>query len=90
MRLTRCEVGTTSIATKTVAGARILQSLAATKISKTLHLREFRSPAVFEFFNTICQGQTSRPRSIGGFSSLHILNCNADAYVRGASTVRES
>ena len=31
----------------------ILQSLAAAEIANALHLRDFRSPAIFEFFNTI-------------------------------------
>jgi hypothetical protein len=31
----------------------MLQSLAAVEIANALHLRDFRSPAIFEFFNTI-------------------------------------
>jgi hypothetical protein len=31
----------------------VLQSLAAAEVANALHLRGFRSPAIFEFFNTI-------------------------------------
>jgi hypothetical protein len=31
----------------------ILRSLAAAEIANMRHLRDFRSPAIFEFFNTI-------------------------------------
>jgi hypothetical protein len=33
----------------------ILQSLAAAEIANMRHLRDFRSTAISEFFNTICQ-----------------------------------
>jgi hypothetical protein len=36
-----------------LALASILHRLVAAKIADTLHLRDFRSPAIFEFFNTI-------------------------------------
>jgi hypothetical protein len=42
---------------RSLALASILQSLAATEIANALRLRDFRSPAIFEFFNTICQKQ---------------------------------
>jgi hypothetical protein len=39
-----------------IAGSRIdLQSLAAAEIADVLHLRDFRSTAIFEVFNTIRQ-----------------------------------
>src|SRR5258705_13793923 len=38
---------------RSLALVSILQSLAAAKIANALHLRDFRSPAIFEFFNTI-------------------------------------
>jgi hypothetical protein len=38
----------------------ILQSLAAVEIANTLHLQDFRSPAIFEFFNTIGTNRTWR------------------------------
>jgi hypothetical protein len=40
---------------RSLALVSILQSLAAAKIANALHLRDFRSPAIFEFFNTIRQ-----------------------------------
>jgi hypothetical protein len=36
----------------------ILQGVAAAEIINTLHLRDFRSRTIFEFFNTICQKPT--------------------------------
>ena len=45
---------------RSLALVSILQRLAAAEIANALHLRDFRSPAVFEFFNTICQKPTSR------------------------------
>jgi hypothetical protein len=33
---------------------------AAAEIANALHLRDFRSSAIFEFFNTICQEETLR------------------------------
>jgi hypothetical protein len=38
----------------------ILQSLAAAEIANALHLRDFRSPVIFEFFNTI-RGEADTP-----------------------------
>ena len=38
---------------RSLALVSILQSLAAAEIANALHLRDFRSPAIFEFFNTI-------------------------------------
>jgi hypothetical protein len=37
----------------------ILHSLAAAEIANALHLRDFQSPAIFEFFNTIRQKRPS-------------------------------
>jgi len=51
----------------------ILQRLAAAEIASALHLRDFRRPAIFEFFNTIrhkppvtilAQGYRDSPTSI--------------------------
>src|SRR5258708_8356826 len=44
---------------RSLALASILQSLAAAEIVNTLHFRDFRSLAIFEFFNTIGQSRTS-------------------------------
>jgi hypothetical protein len=38
---------------RSLALASVLQSLAAAEIVNALHLRDFRSLAIFEFFNTI-------------------------------------
>jgi hypothetical protein len=38
----------------------VLPSLAATEIANALHLRDFRSHAIFEFFNTIGTKRTWR------------------------------
>jgi hypothetical protein len=43
---------------RSLALASILQSLAAVEIVNALHLRDFRSLAIFEFFNTIRHKQT--------------------------------
>src|ERR1700675_3417374 len=40
----------------------ILPCLAAAEIANALHLRDFRSPAIFEFFNTIRRQRTSPTR----------------------------
>ena len=62
MRVSRCELRDHISYRKTTAGLRIdLQSRAAAQIANALHLRDFRSPALFEFFNTIgtfetCEG----------------------------------
>jgi hypothetical protein len=55
VRLSRCEVrGPHRLPQKrSLALVSILQSLAAAEIANTLHLRDFRSPAIFEFCNTI-------------------------------------
>jgi hypothetical protein len=54
VRLSRCEVRDHIIPQKrSLALVSILQSLAAAEIANALHLRDFRSPAIFEFFNTI-------------------------------------
>src|SRR5712675_3245735 len=45
---------------RSLALVSILQSLAAAKIANALHLQDFRSPAIFEFFNTIGTKQTCR------------------------------
>jgi hypothetical protein len=38
---------------RSLALVSILQGVAAAEIINTLHLRDFRSRAIFEFFNTI-------------------------------------
>jgi len=38
---------------RSLALVSILQSLSAVEIANALHLRDFRCPAIFEFFNTI-------------------------------------
>jgi len=38
---------------RSLALVSILQGIAAAEIINTLHLRDFRSRAIFEFFNTI-------------------------------------
>jgi hypothetical protein len=43
-----------------LAPVSILQSLAATEIASMRHLRDFRSRAIFEFFNTIGTKRTRR------------------------------
>ena len=43
---------------RSLAVVSILQRLAAAEIANALHLRDFRSSAIFEFFNTICQKRT--------------------------------
>jgi hypothetical protein len=55
MRLSRCEVREPHQLPqkRSLALASILQSLAAAQIANALHSRDFRSPAIFEFFNTI-------------------------------------
>ena len=40
---------------RSLALVSILLRLAAAEVANALHLRDFRSPAIFEFFNTICQ-----------------------------------
>jgi hypothetical protein len=40
---------------RSLALVLVLQSLAAAEVANALHLRDFRSPAIFEFFNTISQ-----------------------------------
>src|SRR5882757_591143 len=44
---------------RSLALVSILQSLAAAEIANALHLRDFRSHAIFEFFNTIGAKRTS-------------------------------
>jgi hypothetical protein len=46
---------------RSLAPVLILQRLAAAEITDTLHLQDFRSPAIFEFFNTIRQNRTYKP-----------------------------
>ena len=70
---------------RSLAPVSILQSLAAAEIANALHLRDFRSPVIFEFFNTIRQKRSFRPfmsaiiRGGSGsgelvVSSLHIVS----------------
>jgi hypothetical protein len=60
VRLSRCEVRDHINCRKkrSPAFASILQSLAAAEIANALHLRDFRSLAIFEFFNNIRQKQS--------------------------------
>ena len=54
MRLSRCEVRDPINYRKSDRWpSSILRSLAAAEIANALRLRDFRSPAIFEFFNTI-------------------------------------
>jgi hypothetical protein len=41
----------------------VLQSLAAAEITNIPHSRDFRSPAIFDFFNSICHKPTSLERN---------------------------
>jgi hypothetical protein len=45
---------------RSLALVPILQSLAAAEIANALHLRDFRSAVIFEFFNTIDPRRTSK------------------------------
>ena len=47
---------------RSLALVSIPQRLAAVEIADALHLRDFRSPAIFEFFNTIDPMPTMLPR----------------------------
>ena len=61
----------------------ILQSLAAAEIANALHLRDFRSSATFEFFNTIRHKRSVHAKSI--FESKLLLNpprCGAACKMR--------
>ena len=66
MRLSRCEVRDHINYRKkrSLALASILQSLAAAEIANALRLRDFRSPAIFEFFNTIGRKADSRRKAM--------------------------
>ena len=57
MRLTRCDVRDHINYRKNrpLAFVLILQSLTAAEIANMRRLRDFRGPAIFEFFNTIRQ-----------------------------------
>jgi len=46
---------------RSLALVSILQHLAAAEIAIALRLRDFRSPAIFEFFNTIRHERSSIP-----------------------------
>jgi hypothetical protein len=77
VRLTRCEVRNHINYQPSLALVSILQSLALAEISNTLHLRDFRSPAIFEFFNTIRQKQSFPSRrllTISGFVGPRPVN----------------
>jgi glycyl-tRNA synthetase beta subunit len=68
--------GTISITAKTIVGlVSILQRLAAAEIANALHLRDFRSPAIFEFFNSI--GATGHTYAVS--SGLAHVPCDATA-----------
>jgi hypothetical protein len=60
VRLAPCEV---------LALVSILQSLVAAEIAIALHLRDFLSPAIFEFFNTIRHNPSFASISVADFSS---------------------
>jgi hypothetical protein len=51
---------------RSLALVSILQGVAAAEIINTLYLRDFRSRAIFEFFNTI-EGKADVPREPGHF-----------------------
>jgi hypothetical protein len=53
---------------RSLALVSILQGVAAAEIINTLHLRDFRSRAIFEFFNTIGTKEKStwHTLSLGG------------------------
>jgi hypothetical protein len=55
VRLPRCDVrGLHQLLQKrSLTLVSFLRRLAATEIGSALHLRDFRRPAIFEFFNTI-------------------------------------
>jgi hypothetical protein len=75
LRLTRCDVGDQLPQKQSLALVSILQSLAAAEISNTRHLRDFRSPAIFEFFNTIRQTRTWQP--LVGNTRITLYGVNA-------------
>jgi hypothetical protein len=66
----------------------ILQGVAAAEIINTLHLRDFRSRAIFEFFNTIRQKRSFNKHpfcelmSLGkiGFAGPHFASDWLDAH----------
>ena len=61
MRLSRCEVRDHINYRKTIAGARIDPTEPCSGCNRSaLHLRGFRRPATFEFFNTIGTFRTSQ------------------------------
>jgi hypothetical protein len=76
--LSRCEVRD-HINKRSLALAPILQSLAAAEIANALHLRDFRSAAIFEFFNTIGAKRTfaDLPKS-GGRQSRRLNRKSPD------------
>ena len=51
---------------RSLALVSILQSLAAAEIANSLHLRDFRSPAIFEFFGTFRTCRSGRSMSAPG------------------------
>jgi hypothetical protein len=54
--------GTVSNTAKSTADARIdSKDLAAAEIANMHHMRDFRNPAIFEFFNTIRQKRPFKP-----------------------------
>jgi hypothetical protein len=64
---------------RSLALASILQSLAPAEIANALHLRVFRSPAIFEFFNTIGAKRplTSAPNSVQRPAMMFGINLNS-------------
>jgi hypothetical protein len=65
VRLTRCDVRDHINYRKNrpLAFVLILQNLTAAEIANMRRLRDFRSPAIFEFFNTIGAKLSFRKRS---------------------------
>src|SRR6266403_889583 len=68
MHLSRCDVrGPHQLLQKrSLTLVSILQRLAATEIASALHLRDFRRPVIFEFFNTIRQQRSFAFEAEGG------------------------
>ena len=72
---------------RSLALVSIIQSLAPAQIANALHLRDFRSSAIFEFFNTIrqkpsfisaniCGEELHCSRTLGLGMTLFLANCS--------------
>src|SRR5450631_4002260 len=57
---------------RSLALVSILQSLAGVEIADALHSRDFRSPAIFEFFNTIGAKRTVVRSATCGVARSHL------------------